>query len=154
EGPYSIIEDFLETLLEYTKALHILPPNIKLNDHQLEHIRTQYYPSQAREALSVIRDLSTESDANDRLKRWAIGAGQLLCGSGADTSVTVEQQLLITELLIEVAGDAAVVQEVLINAVIDVLMMHTAIDSELGGQLATGQTFLENFDFRDCIEHP
>ncbi|KAF4727807.1 hypothetical protein FOZ63_011479, partial [Perkinsus olseni] len=54
----------------------------------------------------------------------------------------VEQQLLVTELFIEVAGSVAAVQDVLISALIDCLMALTDVDSDLGKQLATGRTAL------------
>ncbi|KAF4653182.1 hypothetical protein FOZ61_003902 [Perkinsus olseni] len=143
-GGVNTIEQFLDTLLEYSKALHILPPTVELKDDALKHIRVEYYPPQAREALDLIRDRVAEPDVTESLKRWATAAANSMCSSqgNSEASVTVEQQLLITELFIEVAGSVAAVQDVLISALIDCLMAHTDVDSDLGKQLATGRTAL------------
>ncbi|KAF4737465.1 hypothetical protein FOZ62_028053 [Perkinsus olseni] len=88
-GGVNTIEQFLDTLLEYSKALHILPPTVELKDNELKHIRVEYYPSQAREALDLIRDRVAEPDVTESLKRWATAAANSMYSSQGNSEASV-----------------------------------------------------------------
>ncbi|KAF4673805.1 hypothetical protein FOL47_010064 [Perkinsus chesapeaki] len=144
DGSSSTIEQFLETLLDYSKALHILTPKLKLKDDTKKYLRIDYYPPQAREALRLVRSRLSDSEVAELLKRWALRVTDGMFQGDADNTFTasrrVEQQLLVSELLVEVTGEDAKAQDIIIAAIIECLLLHTNTDTKLGEDLSQGET--------------